>query len=181
LKVIANESIYEMGRKEYRGVLKAASKQIPCGIYAVEKDGICELRKDTFDSKEELKKAVAEYAAKGFKVYYNSQIGGFIMTTFKTGDIVICKKHSVAQKLVCDSKGIRIENYIDDYFFNREAVIENTYKEAMEERFKNDLHEELKDEEEYIVRFLGDNTTLAWLKAEELVLKIPREQFIGLV
>lgn len=103
------------------------------------------------------------------------------MTTFKTGDIVICKKHSVAQKLVCDSKGIRIENYIDDYFFNREAVIENTYKEAMEERFKNDLHEEFKDEEEYIVRFLGDNTTLAWLKAEELVLKIPKEQFIGLV
>lgn len=60
-----------MGIKEYKGVLKIASEQIPCGIYAVEKDGICELRKDTFDSKEELKKAVAEYAAKGFKVHYN--------------------------------------------------------------------------------------------------------------
>lgn len=72
MKVIANESIYEMGRKEYRGVLKVASQQIQCGIYAVEKDGICELRKDTFESKEELKKAVAEYAAKGFKAHYNS-------------------------------------------------------------------------------------------------------------
>lgn len=72
MKVIVNESVYEMGRKEYRGVLKVASEQIPCGIYAVEKDGICELRKDTFDGKEKLKKAVAEYVTKGFKVYYNS-------------------------------------------------------------------------------------------------------------
>lgn len=72
MKVIVNESIYEMGRKEYRGILKVASKQIPFGIYAVEKDGICELRKDKFDSKEKLKKSVAEYAEKGFKVHYNS-------------------------------------------------------------------------------------------------------------
>ena len=72
MKIAINESIYEMGRKEYRGILKVASEQIPFGIYAVEKDGICELRKDTFDSKEELKKTVAEYAAKGFKVLYNS-------------------------------------------------------------------------------------------------------------
>lgn len=72
MKVIVNESVYEMGRKEYKGVLKVASKQIPCGIYAVEKDGICELRKDTFDSKEDLKKVVAEYTAKGLKVHYNS-------------------------------------------------------------------------------------------------------------
>ena len=70
MKVLVNNSLYEMGRKEYRGILKV--KQIPCGIYAVEKDGICEFRKDTFDSKEELKKAVAEYVAKGFKVHYNS-------------------------------------------------------------------------------------------------------------
>lgn len=71
MKVIVNKSIYEMGRKEYRGVLKVASQQITHGIYAVEKDGFCELRKDTFDSKEELKKAVAEYVAKGFKVHWN--------------------------------------------------------------------------------------------------------------
>lgn len=72
MKVSVNNSLYEMGRKEYRGALKAASQQIQCGIYAVEKDGFCELRKDKFDSKEELKKAVAEYVAKGFKVHYNS-------------------------------------------------------------------------------------------------------------
>lgn len=72
LKILVNNSLYEMGRKEYRGFLKVASKQIPFGIYAVEKDGICELRKDKIDSKEELKKTVAEYAAKGFKVHCNS-------------------------------------------------------------------------------------------------------------
>lgn len=71
MRVIINNSVYEIGTKEYRYVLKVASKQIPCGIYAVEKDGICELRKDTFDSKEEFKKAVEDYAAKGFKVHYN--------------------------------------------------------------------------------------------------------------
>lgn len=71
MKIIVNDCIYEMGRKEYKGILKVASKQIPCGIYAVEKDGICELRNDTFDSKEELKKAVAEDVAKGFKVHWN--------------------------------------------------------------------------------------------------------------
>lgn len=71
MKVIVNETVYEMGRKEYKGVLKIASEQIPCGIYAVEKDGICELRNDTFDSKEELKKVVAEYAARWFKAHYN--------------------------------------------------------------------------------------------------------------
>lgn len=72
MKAIVNESVYEMGTKEYKGVLNVASKQIPCGIYAVEKDGVCELRKDTFYSKDELKKTVAEYVSKGFKVHYNS-------------------------------------------------------------------------------------------------------------
>ncbi len=71
MKILVKNSLYEMGRKEYKGVLKVARQQIPCGIYAVEKDGFCELRNDKFDSKEELKKAVAEYAEKGFKVYYN--------------------------------------------------------------------------------------------------------------
>lgn len=32
MKVLVNNSLYEMGRKEYRGVLKVASQQVPCGI-----------------------------------------------------------------------------------------------------------------------------------------------------
>lgn len=100
---------------------------------------------------------------------------------FKKGDIVICKKHEVSQKLVCDKNGARIENYIDDYFFNREAMIEYTYKERMEEQFKNDLHEEFEDKDEYGIKFLDDGTTLAWVEAKELVLKIPIGNFINLV
>lgn len=103
------------------------------------------------------------------------------MSTFKKGDIVICRKHEVSQKLVCSESGIRIENYIDDYFFNREAVIENTYKEVMEEHFKNDLHEEFEDKDEYTIRFLDNNTTLAWLTADELVLKVPMDNFINMM
>ena len=40
-------------------------------IYAVKKDGICELHKDHFDTKFKLQQAVKEYVEKGFKVYYN--------------------------------------------------------------------------------------------------------------
>ena len=75
MKVIIGRSVYEMNRKQLRGVLKAASGQIPFGIYAVQKDDVCELCKDEFDNAEELKKAVGAYKEKGFRVYYNEQGG----------------------------------------------------------------------------------------------------------
>lgn len=103
------------------------------------------------------------------------------MAMFKKGDVVICKKHKVEQKIVCDAKGMRVENYIDDYFFNREAVIEYTYKEYMEEHFKNDLHEEFKDKDEYVIRFLDNDTTLAWVRADEIVLKVPVDDLLNMI
>ena len=39
----------------------------------MQKDDVCELRKDEFENAEELKKAVGVYKEKGFKVYYNEQ------------------------------------------------------------------------------------------------------------
>lgn len=75
MNVIIEETLYGMNRKQLRGVLKAASSLIPFGIYAVQKDDVCELRKDKFDNAEELKKAVVAYKEKGFKVYYNEQVG----------------------------------------------------------------------------------------------------------
>ena len=75
MNVIIGETLYGMNRKQLRGVLKAASSLIPFGIYAVQKDDVCELRKDKFDNAEELKKAVGGYKEKGFKVYYNEQGG----------------------------------------------------------------------------------------------------------
>lgn len=75
MNVIIGKSVYEMNRKQLRGVLKAASGLIPFGIYAVQKDDVCELRKDEFDNAEELKKAVGAYKENGLKVYYNEQGG----------------------------------------------------------------------------------------------------------
>lgn len=73
MNVIIEKNVYGMNRKQLRGVLKIASGLIPVGIYAVQKDDVCELRKDKFDNSEELKKAVVAYKEKGFKVYYNEQ------------------------------------------------------------------------------------------------------------
>ena len=73
MKVIIGKDVYGMNRKQLRGVLKAASSLIPFGIYAVQKDDVCELRKDEFENAEELKKAVWAYKEKGFKVYCNEQ------------------------------------------------------------------------------------------------------------
>ena len=75
MNVIIEKNVYGMNRKQLRGVLKVASGPIPFGIYAVQKDDVCELRKDKFDNAEELKKAVVVYKEKGFKVYYNEQRG----------------------------------------------------------------------------------------------------------
>lgn len=60
-----------MSRKQFYGVLKVAKKAVKHGIYVVEKDGMAEMKKETYSNKAELEKAVAEYEEKGFKVYYN--------------------------------------------------------------------------------------------------------------
>lgn len=73
MKLIVENSVYEMTLEQLKGVLHVASKQVPFGIYAVKKDGICELHKDHFDTKFKLQQAVKEYAGNGFKVYYNSK------------------------------------------------------------------------------------------------------------
>ena len=71
MKVLLNNSVYEMSRKQFDGVLKVAKKAVKRGIYAAEKDGMAQMKKETHSNKAELDKAVAEYEAKGFKVYYN--------------------------------------------------------------------------------------------------------------
>ena len=75
MNVIIEKNVYGMNRKQLRGVLKVASSLMPFGIYAVRKGDVCELRKDKFDNAEGLKKAVGAYKEKGFKVYYNEQVG----------------------------------------------------------------------------------------------------------
>ena len=75
MKVLLNNSVYEMSRKQFRGVLSVAKKAVKQGIYAVEKGGMAQMKKETYSNKAELEKAVSEYKEKGFKVYYNEQGG----------------------------------------------------------------------------------------------------------
>ena len=71
MRVLLNNHLYDMDRKQLDGVLKVAKKAVKRGIYAVEKDGMAEMKKETYSNKAGLEKSVAEYKEKGFKVYYS--------------------------------------------------------------------------------------------------------------
>ena len=75
MRVLLNDHLYDMDRKQLDGVLKVAKKAVKRGIYAVEKCGMAQMKKETYSNKAELEKAVSEYEEKGFKVYYNEQGG----------------------------------------------------------------------------------------------------------
>lgn len=71
MRVIINNSVYGMEKTEYEQFLNVAKKQVSMGIYAVEKDGVCELKNERYTDADKLKLAVSDYAGCGFKVYYN--------------------------------------------------------------------------------------------------------------
>lgn len=60
-----------MSRKEYEGLLKVASEQVPFGVYAIEKPGYAELRVDHCNSITRLKSIKRQFRSQGFKVYSN--------------------------------------------------------------------------------------------------------------
>lgn len=68
-----NNSTYEMNSKQYKAVLDTASNAVTCGIYAVEKNKVAIMLREEYKSKEDLKQAVGNYTAKGFKVYWNEK------------------------------------------------------------------------------------------------------------
>lgn len=70
MKLIINENVYEMTRKQVNGVIKIARKRVVQGIFAVEKRRNVFLKNETFDSLEELDIHIKEYEEQGFKVYY---------------------------------------------------------------------------------------------------------------
>lgn len=71
MRVLLNDHLYDMSRKQFDCILKVAKKAVKRGIYAVEKGGMAQMKKETYSGRAGLEKAVAEYEAKGFKVYYN--------------------------------------------------------------------------------------------------------------
>ena len=65
--------LYQMSQKEYQGMLKMASEQVPFGIYAIEKQGYAELRCDKCSSVTQLKSLTRQFKAQGFKVHANGR------------------------------------------------------------------------------------------------------------
>lgn len=65
--------MYSMSRKEYQGLLKIASEQVPFGIYALEKQGYAELRCDKCSSSTQLKAMIRQFKSQGFKVLSNGR------------------------------------------------------------------------------------------------------------
>lgn len=62
-----------MSRKEYEGLLKVASEQVPFGVYALEKKDYAELRCDKCSSITQLKNLTRQFKVQGFKVHSNGR------------------------------------------------------------------------------------------------------------
>lgn len=73
MKVTIGKKVWQMSKKEYQGLLKVASEQVPFGIYAIEKNGQAEMRRDRCSSMGELKKLSRAFKAQGYKVHMNKE------------------------------------------------------------------------------------------------------------
>ena len=71
MRVLVGKTTYGMNQEEYIKLLNVASKQVPRGIYAIEKDDYCELKAERYSSIVELNKQIKEYKEQGFLVYHN--------------------------------------------------------------------------------------------------------------
>lgn len=71
MKIIIDNSVYEMTKQQAEKTIKVASQYVPFGVYAVEKDGIIELRKDKCKTKKQINQLRTDFIKKGFKVYCN--------------------------------------------------------------------------------------------------------------
>lgn len=72
MRLIIDGNVYKMTIRQKNSVLSIASRMIKKGVYAVEKDGVCELLKEKYTTDEELQRAIAEYEENGFEVHYNA-------------------------------------------------------------------------------------------------------------
>jgi len=58
-----------MSRKESKKFMDQMKNNVPFGIYAVEKDGIIEMRNDQCKSRTKLKELKKTFKQQGYKVY----------------------------------------------------------------------------------------------------------------
>lgn len=71
VKVVINNRVYQMERKNINGFLESIKEYVVLGIYAVEKNNIVEIKRDVLPSKTKLKEEIRKYKAQGYKVYSN--------------------------------------------------------------------------------------------------------------
>lgn len=69
--LVIDEHAYEMTPEAVTEILKMASAYTPTGIYAIEDDGYVELKNETYDNAEDLRRAVVRYRMKGLRVHCN--------------------------------------------------------------------------------------------------------------
>lgn len=69
--VLMDGNTYEMSELEAWKLLNVAKNLVHKGIYAIEKTTFVELKNEFYSDDNELNNAIANYAQKGFKVYFN--------------------------------------------------------------------------------------------------------------
>lgn len=69
--LVVNDNKYSATHTEVKQLLDLMAKQFPNGIYAVEKPGYLEFKKEVFDNLRALNNAIREYEEYGFMVYAN--------------------------------------------------------------------------------------------------------------
>ena len=62
-----------MNQQEYQGLRELAKEQVQMGVYAIEKDGYAELRRDTCKSTTKLKDMIRIFKSQGYRVYANGR------------------------------------------------------------------------------------------------------------
>lgn len=71
MRVKVANRVYAMSRREFEGLLKTASEQVPFGVYAIEKNGYAELMNVKVKSITKLKEVSRTYKSQGYRVYAN--------------------------------------------------------------------------------------------------------------
>ena len=69
--IAINDEPLFVTRRQGKEILRCAKDKVKLGIYAVKQCGYIELKNEPYDTKELLEKAIKEYKAHGFMVYYN--------------------------------------------------------------------------------------------------------------
>lgn len=87
------------------------------------------------------------------------------MRKYNIGDKVICVKFDVENIICFDSQGITHKNQINTFWFNREAIINNTYKKYMESILRSGYE----DKAEYEIKFIDNGEIISWIPEDELI------------